>query len=125
MNCLDMTAVLANAQLMKSTTRATGLIMESELYRSRNKYYNDLMASYVNPKENAQEIATQLTYAGRRIHRSEVAKRIACLNARNLEKIYAKWLWDCELAMVFYGAIFTSVRSYRVHRGFTNHTNQH
>jgi hypothetical protein len=30
------------------------------------------------------------------------------MDARYLEKVYAKWLWDCELAMAFYGPIFMS-----------------
>jgi len=61
---------------------------------------------------------------GRRVTRAEIAARLAALDPRYLEKVYAKWLWDCELALAFYGPIFLNVRMYGIWRGYTNASNQ-
>jgi hypothetical protein len=63
-------------------------------------------------------------YAGRRIHRSEVAKRVSWMDNRFLEKTFAKWMWDCELALTFYGPVFMQARHYGIYRAHTNDTNQ-
>jgi hypothetical protein len=36
------------------------------------------------------------------------------MDNRYLEKIYAKWMWDTELALAFYGPIFMPGRDYNV-----------
>lgn len=120
---LDMSAYLVPHSLLKATRKVTGLVMESEMYRARNKYYNQLLSPQ-SLGDLANEIGHQLTFANRRIPRSEVAKRISCLDNRHLEKTYAKWLWDTELAITFYGPIFTQIRMYEIWRGYTNDSNQ-
>jgi hypothetical protein len=98
--------------------------MESEKYRARNRYYNELLNVADDINLQGSLIGNELLYAGRRIHRSEVAKRISVADARYLEKVYTKWLWDCELAMAFYGACFLQIRGYGTWRGYTNDSNQ-
>jgi hypothetical protein len=41
-----------------------------------------------------------------------------------LEKTFAKWMWDCELALTFYGPVFMQARHYGIYRAHTNDTNQ-
>jgi processing peptidase subunit beta len=118
-SCLDLGAHMAPMAVMKASRRATSYIMDSELYRSRNKLYNDLLALQ-SPGCVASEAAKQLLYANRRIPRSEIAKRVSLMDNRYLEKIYAKWMWDTELALAFYGPIFMPGRDYNVYRSYTN-----
>jgi processing peptidase subunit beta len=118
-SCLDLGAHLAPMAVMKASRRATSYIMDSELYRSRNKLYNDLLAAQT-PKDSATLSAKMLQYAGRIIPRSEIAKRVSLMDNRYLEKIYAKWMWDTELALAFYGPIFMPGRDYNVYRSYTN-----
>lgn len=121
---LDLSGFFAPQSVLKATRRATNYVMESEKYRARNRYYNDLLNLNQNPLSQGSEIASELIYAKRRIPRSEVAKRVSIANARYLEKVYTKWLWDTELALAFYGAVFTQIRLYGVWRGYTNDSNQ-
>jgi len=118
---LDMSAFIPPIECLKSTRYYTGLIMESELYRARNRYYNDLMNN-VLLNGWSSEIANQLMYAKRRIPRSEIAKRVSNLDPKYLERTYAKWLWDTELAIAMYGPIFYAMRFYSVFRSVTNQT---
>lgn len=120
---LDLSAFLTPMACLTSTRYYTGLVMESELYRARNKYYNDLLNN-VKLDSWSSEITHQLLYSKRRIPRSEIAKRVSLLDPRFLEKTYAKWLWDTELALAQYGPIFTQMRFYGIYRGFTNGSNQ-
>ena len=98
--------------------------MESEKCRARNRYYNELLNLTDDINKQGVDVANEVLYVGRRIARSEVAKRVAVADSRYLEKVYTKWLWDCELAMAFYGACFLQIRGYGTWRGYTNDTNQ-
>ena len=120
---LDLSGFFAPHACLKATKRATNYVMESEKFRARNRYYNELL-NQSDLMQQGIEIANQLQYAKRRIARSEVAKRVSVADARYLEKVYTKWLWDCELALAFYGPIFTQVRLYGTYRGYTNDSNQ-
>ena len=118
-SCLDLGAHMAPMAVMKASRRATSYIMDLELYRARNKLYHDLLATQ-SPGSLATEAAKQILYAGRRIPRSEVAKRVSLMDNRYLEKVYAKWMWDTELALAFYGPIFMPSRDYSIYRSYTN-----
>ncbi|OMJ65990.1 hypothetical protein SteCoe_5991 [Stentor coeruleus] len=120
---LDLSGFFSPHACLKATRRATNYVMEAEKYRARNRYYNDLLNNN-DLFAQGKEIADQLYYAKRRIPRSEIAKRVSVADARYLEKIYTAWLWDCELALAFYGPIFTQVRLYGTYRGYTNDSNQ-
>lgn len=119
---LDLSGFLAPEAALKAMRRATNYVMEAEKYRARNRYYNDLL-NQTDLLAKGQEIADELHYAKRRIPRSEVAKRVSVADARLLEKVYTKWLWDCELALAFYGPIFTQIRLYGVYQRFTSDAN--
>lgn len=121
---LDLSGFFAPQSCLKATRKATNYVMESEKFRARNRYYNELLHLSQNPLNQGSEIANELLYAKRRIPRSEVAKRVSVANARHLEKVYTKWLWDTELALAFYGPVFTQIRLYGVWRGYTNDSNQ-
>lgn len=121
-SCLDLGAHLAAAGCMKAMRRATSYIMEAELYRAKNKIYNELLNTETG-SEVIQTLASQLIYMNRRVPRSEIAKRISSMDARFLEKTYTKWLWDCELALAFYGPTFMVGRDYNIYRAFTNDQN--
>ncbi|CAG9328560.1 unnamed protein product [Blepharisma stoltei] len=116
---LDLSAFISPQACLCGTKRYTDYIMESELYRARNRYYNDLLNN-TNLGSWSSEIGTELLYAKRRIPRSEVAKRISCMGSRHLEKTFAKWLWDCELAVAMYGPVFMQIRFHSVYRGYMN-----
>ena len=120
---LDFSGFFAPHACLKATRKTTNYVFESEKFRARNRYYNDLL-NQNDLMEQGNEIANQLQYANRRIPRSEVAKRVSVADARHLEKVYARWLWDCELALAFYGPIFTQIRMYGTYRGYTNESNQ-
>lgn len=120
---LDLSGFLAPHACLKATRKTTNYVMESEKFRARNRYYNDLLNQH-DLMAQGNEIANQLHYAKRRIPRSEIAKRIAVADPRYLEKVYTKWIWDCELALAFYGPIFTQIRMYGTYRGYTNESNQ-
>jgi mitochondrial-processing peptidase subunit beta len=119
---LDLSGYFVPHACLKATRRATNYVMESEKFRARNRYYNELLNNR-DLMGQGKEIGEQLVYAKRRIFRSEVAKRVSVLDARYLEKVYTRWLWDCELALAFYGPIFTQIRMYGTFRGYTNDTN--
>lgn len=120
---LDFSGFFAPHACLKATRKTTNYVFESEKFRARNRYYNDLL-NQNDLMEQGSDIANQLQYANRRIPRSEVAKRVSVADARYLEKVYARWLWDCELALAFYGPIFTQIRMYGTYRGYTNESNQ-
>lgn len=120
---LDVSAFLTPIAILKSMRKLTSWVSDAELYRARNKCYNVLLNGE-SPQDTSAEISMQHLQAGRRIHRSETAKRISVLDSRYLEKVYSKWLWDTELAMVFYGPIFMQARAYGIYRSHTNDTNQ-
>ena len=123
-SCLDLSGFFAPHAVLKATKRATNFVMESEKYRARNRYYNELLNLTDDINKQGLDVANEVLYVGRRIARSEVAKRVSVADARYLEKVYTKWLWDCELAMAFYGACFLQIRGYGTWRGYTNDTNQ-
>ena len=122
-NSMDLGSFLVPPHILKAFKRVTGLVMESEMYRARNKLYNDLLSNETISGVN-KEVANQLVYAQRRVPRSEIAKRISVMDPRFLEKTYAKWLWDVELALSFYGPTFTLGRMYGIYRAYTNDTQQ-
>jgi len=120
---LDVSAFMTPISILKTFRKLTSWVSDAELYRSRNKVYNNLLNAET-PESTSQDVALQTLYAGRRIHRSEAAKRVSNLDRSYLEKVYSKWMWDCELAMVFYGPIFMQARAYGIYRSHTNDTNQ-
>lgn len=91
-----------------------------EIYRARNKYYNDLM-SKEGVLDTIHDIAPQIFYLGRRVPRSEIAKRIAYIDAYHMKNLCYEWFYDAEPSVTNWGPIegVSAVGSYKY---FKNHT---
>jgi len=76
----------------------------SELYRARNKVYNDLLEEG-NSDHNGKVIGKQISYLNRRVSRTEIAKRVSNLDCGILQNVATRWFWDRELAAVAWGPI--------------------
>jgi hypothetical protein len=57
-----------------------------EVYRGRNSLYNNLLRREA-PSNIVQEIGPQILYLGRRVARSEVAKRVAHLDNHHIKHL--------------------------------------
>jgi processing peptidase subunit beta len=73
-----------------------------ELFRAKNKIYNQL-SDVSNTSNLASSIAEQVTYLGRRVPRSEYAKRVAHYDTGLLNRAATRWFWDRELSVVAWG----------------------
>lgn len=91
-----------------------------EVYRARNKYYNELM-SKEGVLDTIHDIAPQIMYLGRRVPRSEVAKRIAFIDAYHMKNLCYEWFYDAEPSITNWGPIesVSAIGSYKL---FKNHT---
>jgi len=58
---------------------------------------------FIKIQFHISEFYTLLSYLGRRVPRSEVAKRISNLDAGLLNRVATRWFWDKELALVTWG----------------------
>jgi predicted Zn-dependent peptidase len=85
-----------------------------EVFRGRNKLYNKLLAREA-PAEIAQEVGSQILSLGRRIPRSEVAKRVAHLDNYHLKHLCNDWFYDAEPSFTNWGPIesVSQVGSYK------------
>lgn len=64
-----------------------------EVFRSRNKYWNDLLERN-DPSEVSHRNARQVAYLDRLIPRSEIATRISHMDPAYISKVATKWFWD-------------------------------
>eukprot|EP00359_Climacostomum_virens_P004553 CAMPEP_0204901332 /NCGR_PEP_ID=MMETSP1397-20131031/3027_1 /ASSEMBLY_ACC=CAM_ASM_000891 /TAXON_ID=49980 /ORGANISM="Climacostomum Climacostomum virens, Strain Stock W-24" /LENGTH=500 /DNA_ID=CAMNT_0052069689 /DNA_START=927 /DNA_END=2429 /DNA_ORIENTATION=- len=115
---MDMGSVWMPRSILNAQKRYTNIVMESEMYRARNRLYNALLTTETR-QSVAHEIGHQQLFAQRRIPRSETAKRISVMDPRYLESKFEKWLWDIELALSFYGPTFFLARNYGIFRSYT------
>lgn len=85
-----------------------------EVYRARNKYYNDLMSND-GVIETLHDIAPQVIYLNRRVPRSEIAKRIAHIDAYHMKNLCYEWFYDAEPSVTNWGPIegTSSIGSYK------------
>lgn len=85
-----------------------------EVYRARNKYYNELL-SKDGVTDSLHDIATQIMHLGRRVPRSEIAKRIAHFDAYHMKNLCYEWFYDAEPSIVNWGPIegTSSIGSYK------------
>mmetsp|Transcript_6035 Transcript_6035/g.6622 ORF Transcript_6035/g.6622 Transcript_6035/m.6622 type:complete len:523 (-) Transcript_6035:167-1735(-) len=77
---------------------------EVEVFRARNKIYNELLQQETGA-DVAKAIGNQILYLNRRVPRSEVAKRISHMDSKHLGKVAFKWFWDAEMSAVLWGPI--------------------
>lgn len=85
-----------------------------EFYRAKARLNQELL-NIQSPTDVLQMIGPQIQYLGRRVHRSEIAKRVSYLTPKGLKNVYNEWLSDAEPSVVAYGPIegVSSVSSYR------------
>lgn len=95
-------------------------INQVEVYRARNRIYNDLLNKN-GIFQTQSEIAPQIFYQGRRVPRSEVAKRIAHFDAYHIKNVCYEWLYDAEPSITAWGPIedISHVGSYKYFKGHT------
>lgn len=101
-------------------------VNQVEIYRARAKLYNELL-SIQTPSDVLQFIGPQILYLNRRVHRSEIAKRISYLDSESVKKVAYEWLFDAEPCIVAHGAIegvsaFASYKYFKVN-SFINSKN--
>ena len=85
-----------------------------EVFRGRNRLYNKLLTQET-PSEIAQEVGSQILVQGRRVPRSEVAKRVAHLDNYHLKHLANEWFYDAEPSFTNWGPVesVSQVGSYK------------
>ena len=78
---------------------------EVEVIRGRNHLYNNLMNNSEDSVLCNGEIATQMLQQGRRVPRSETAKRVAGLTAYHMKHMCNKWFYDAEPSFTNWGPV--------------------
>ena len=79
-------------------------INQVEIFRARARLYHELL-SIQSPSDVLQMIGPQILYLGRRVHRSEIAKRVAHLDNQSVRKVAYEWLFDAEPSVVAHGPV--------------------
>lgn len=89
-------------------------INDVEVFRGRNRLYNKLLTQEA-PTEIAQEIGSQILVQGRRVPRSEVAKRVAHIDNYHLKHLANDWFYDAEPSFTNWGPVesVSQVGSYK------------
>lgn len=85
-----------------------------EVFRGRNSLYNKMLTRE-SPAAINKEIGPQILQLGRRVGRSEIAKRVAHLDAHHMKHLCNQWFYDAEPSFTNWGPIETvsSVGSYK------------
>jgi processing peptidase subunit beta len=78
-----------------------------EVIRSRNHIYNTLMRNSECQTTTNSEIGQQMIQQGRRVPRSEVAKRIAHFDAYHMKHMCNHWFYDAEPTFTNWGPVET------------------
>jgi len=88
-----------------------------EVIRGRANLYNSLLRAEQNSEVNA-EIGAQMLSLGRRIHRSEIASRVAHADAYHMKHLCNEWFYDAEPSFTNWGPIeqTASVGSYKYYK---------
>jgi len=77
---------------------------EVEIYRARNKLYNELM-QIETCTDVLQSIGTQILYLNRRVPRSEIAKRVAHIDSKYMKHLCYNYFYDAEPSITNWGPI--------------------
>ena len=85
-----------------------------EVFRGRNKLYNKLMTREA-PAEVVNDIGNQILSLGRRVPRSEIAKRVAHVDSHHIKHLCNDWFYDAEPSFTNWGPIegVSQVGSYK------------
>lgn len=89
-------------------------VTEVEVVRARNAYWNSLMKAQSPAQANA-EIGQQMLQVGRRVTRSEIAKRISHADSESIKGLAYEWFYDSEPGFTNWGPIqeTSSIGSYK------------
>lgn len=68
-------------------------INQAEVFRARNKYFNDLL-EFNEPAHVSLANAKQLAYLDRLVNRTEIATRISHMTPSYVSSVASKWFWD-------------------------------
>ena len=79
-------------------------VTEAEVVRGRNAMWNGLMREQNAAEVNA-EIGRQMIQTGRRVPRSEIAKRISWADATSVHQLAYQWFYDSEPSFTNWGPI--------------------
>lgn len=101
------------------TTLYGNYINEVEIFRARNKLYNELLASD-SVVGTLHTIGNQILQLNRRVPRSEVAKRVAHIDGYHIKNLCYEWFYDAEPSVVNWGpcestASFGTYKYYKIH----------
>lgn len=90
------------------------IVNDVECVRARNSIYNELL-NKEHHKDINTEIGFQMTSLGRRVHRSELASRVAHIDNWHIKHVANEWFYDAEPSFCSWGPIETvsSVGSYK------------
>jgi processing peptidase subunit beta len=94
-----------------------------EVFRARNKYYNELMST-TGVLDTVHDIGQQVIHFNRRVPRSEIAKRIASFDAYHMKNLCYEWFYDAEPSITGWGPIegISSIGSYKYYKCHTMST---
>ncbi len=100
-------------------TKFSDYIDESEVERAKQKIYSEL-ALIESSADVMQSIGQQILYWNRRVPRSEIAKRVAKLNRRDVQEVCYKWFYDAVsilhlLIFFIVGAFYNQLGSHKQH----------
>lgn len=99
--------------------QAADNISDEAISRARNKIYTEIFNTE-SGEEVSQTIASQLIYMGRIVPRSEIAARVASIDAKQLSNVLSRWIKGNDIAMAFYGPEEMADRSYEVYNKCAN-----
>jgi processing peptidase subunit beta len=85
-----------------------------EVIRGRNHLYNSLLTSETLDSVN-REIGREILQLGRRVGRSEVAKRVANIDNYHIKQLCNQWFYDAEPSFTNWGPIdqVSAIGSYK------------
>ncbi len=95
-------------------------VNQVEIYRARARLFHELL-NIQSPADVLQFIGPQIQYLGRRVHRSEIAKRISYLDSESIRKVAREWLFDAEPNVIAYGPVeaISALSSYKYFKANT------
>ena len=85
-------------------TEYASYINQAELFRARAAFYNYLLGIETT-SEVASKLSNQLQYLGRRVSRSEFAKRLSHMDVEYLQRIISQHFWDADLSVAAWGPL--------------------
>jgi processing peptidase subunit beta len=92
-------------------------MVDVEVERGKAHIYNKLL-NQNDPVDIMKGIGRQIHYLGRRIPRSETAKRVAHLDNHHIKHLANEWFYDAEPSFTNWGPIeaVSSIGSYKYYK---------